>query len=57
MTEEQIKTINDTVSAIVMYQRDGLGAYQFMRCLRETIGLPEECINHIETLIISYYED
>jgi hypothetical protein len=57
MTEEQIKTINDTVSAIVMYERDELGTYQFMRCLRETIGLPEECINHIETLIISYYED
>lgn len=53
MAEEQIKTINDTVSAIVMYQRNDIGTYQFMRCLSETIGLPEECINHIEVLIVN----
>lgn len=54
MTEEQIKTINDTISAIVMYQRGELPECMFTRCLEETIGLPEEVLNHIAYLILDY---
>ena len=51
MTEEQIKLMNDTISGILCYKRGEWTRDGLIRFLRYIQELPEEVVEHVNTII------
>lgn len=51
MTEEQIKLMNDTISAIMCYKNGEWSRTDLMSFLKNFLELPENVIEHVNTII------
>lgn len=51
MTKEQIRLLNNTISAIVCYKNGEWSRYHLMDHLKNFLELPEDVIEHVDTII------
>lgn len=51
MTEEQIKLMNDTISAIVCYKNGEWSRIDLMNHLKNFLELPDDVVEHVNTII------
>jgi len=51
MTEEQIRLINNTISAIVCYRNGEWSRIDLMNHLKCFLGLPDDVVEHVNTII------
>ena len=51
MTEEQIRLINNTISAIVCYKNGEWSRIELMNHLKNFLELPEDVVEHVNTII------
>ena len=51
MTEEQIKLMNDTISAIMCYKNGERSRIDLINHLKNFLELPEDVVEHVNTII------
>jgi hypothetical protein len=51
MTKEQIKLMNDTISALVCYKNGEWSRIGLMNYLKNFLELPEDVVEHVNTII------